>query len=43
VSPWILLGVIGVGTIVSASYIERNFIRLREELLALRKRVASWN
>jgi hypothetical protein len=43
VSPWIILGVIGVGTIVGASYIERNFIRIREACAALRKRVAAWN
>ena len=42
VSPWVILGVIGVGTIVAASYIERNFIRLREELSAMRKRIAAW-
>ena len=43
VSPWVLLGVIGVGTIVAASYIERNFIRIREEFSAMRKKIATWN
>ena len=43
VSPWVILGVIGVGTIVSASYIERNFIRIREEFSAMRKKIATWN
>jgi hypothetical protein len=43
VSPWIILGVIGVATIVAASYIERNFLRLREEFSALRKKVGAWN
>lgn len=42
VSPWVILGVIGVGTIVAASYIERNFIRLREEFSAMRKKIAAW-
>ena len=42
VSPWVILGVIGVGTIVSASYIERNFIRIREEFSAMRKKIATW-
>jgi hypothetical protein len=42
VSPWVILGVIGVGTIVGASYIERNFIRIREECSGLRKRLAAW-
>ena len=43
VSPWIILGVIGVATIVGASYIERNFLRLRDEFFALRKKVTAWN
>ncbi len=43
ISPWIILGGIGVGTIVGASYIERNFLRLREEFLVVRKKVASWS
>jgi len=43
VSPWVILGVIGVATIVAASYIERNFLRLREEFFALRKKVGAWN
>jgi hypothetical protein len=43
VSPWVVLGVIGVATIVAASYIERNFLRLREEFFALRKKVGAWN
>ena len=41
-SPWIVLGVIGVGTIVGASYLERNFGRMRESLFAARRRVSSW-
>jgi len=41
-SPWIVLGVIGVGTILGASYLERNFVRFREGLLVARKRVSSW-
>lgn len=43
VSPWILLGVIGVGTILGASYLERNFTRIRETLSSMRKQVAAWN
>lgn len=43
VSPWVILGVIGVGTIVAASYIERNFIRIREEFSAMRKKIATWS
>ena len=43
VNPWVILGVIGVATIVAASYIERNFLRLREEFFALRKKVGAWN
>jgi hypothetical protein len=43
VSPWVILGVIGVGTIVGASYIERNFIRIRETCSALRRRIAAWS
>lgn len=43
VSPWVILGVIGVATIVGASYIERNFLRLRDEIFVLRKKVASWH
>jgi hypothetical protein len=43
VSPWVILGVIGVGTIVGASYIERNFIRIRETCSALRRRITAWS
>lgn len=42
VSPSVILGVIGVGTIVGASYIERNFIRLREEFSVMRAKIATW-
>lgn len=41
-SPWILLGVIGVATIVGASYLERNFTKLREGMFLARKRVSGW-
>ena len=43
VSPWILLGTIGVGTILGASYLERNFVKLREVVTSARKQVAQWN
>jgi hypothetical protein len=43
VSPWILLGAIGVGTILGASYLERNFVKLREVVTSARKQVAQWN
>jgi hypothetical protein len=41
-SPWIILGVIGVATIVAASYLERNFTKLREGVFSARKRVSAW-
>ena len=41
-SPWIILGAIGIATIVGASYLERNFTDLREGLFSVRKRVAAW-
>ncbi len=43
VSPWILLGVIGVGTILGASYLERNFTKIRESFSTVRRQVAEWN
>lgn len=43
VSPWVVLGVIGVGTILGASYLERNFIRIRETFTSMRKHVADWS
>ena len=43
VSPWIILGAIGVGTIIGASYIERNFVRLRNVLASARKQVSQWS
>jgi hypothetical protein len=43
VSPWILLGVIGVGTILGASYLERNFTKIRENLVSARRQVADWS
>lgn len=42
VSLWVTLGVIGVGTILGGSYLERNYVRLREGLSSIRKEVASW-
>lgn len=43
VSPWIILGIIGVSTIVGASYLERNFVKLREAVASVRKHVAQWS
>jgi hypothetical protein len=43
VSPWILLGVIGVGTILGASYLERNFTKIRENLMSAKRQVADWS
>ncbi len=43
VSPWLVLGLIGVATILGASYIERNFVRIRERLSLMQKHVAEWN
>jgi hypothetical protein len=43
VSPWVLLGVIGVATILGASYLERNFVRIRESVYSMRRHVAAWN
>jgi hypothetical protein len=43
VSPWILLGVIGVGTILGASYLERNFTKIRDSFSTVRRQVAEWN
>ena len=42
-SPWIILGVIGVGTILGASYLEKNFMGLRAGLFAARKKVSTWH
>jgi hypothetical protein len=41
-SPWIILGVIGIATIVGASYLERNFTKLRDGVFSARKRVSAW-
>jgi hypothetical protein len=41
-SPWIILGVIGIVTIVGASYLERNFTKLRDGVFSARKRVSVW-
>lgn len=41
-SSWFTLGMVGVLTVVGASYLERNFILLRDGLQGARKRVAAW-
>lgn len=42
VSPWITMGLVGVATIVGASYFERNFVVVRDGLIQLRQRVRGW-
>jgi hypothetical protein len=42
VSPWITMGLVGVATIVAASYLERNFVLVRDGLLQVRQRVRGW-
>lgn len=42
VSAWIVMGVLGIVTIVGASYLERNFLLLRERLFAFRQRMQGW-
>lgn len=43
VSPWLILGIIGVTTILGASYLERNFVKIREAVSLMRRHVADWN
>lgn len=42
ISPWLTLGTIGVSTVLAASYLERNFVRLAEIATQSRARLASW-
>jgi hypothetical protein len=42
ISPWLMLGIVGVTTVVGASYLERNFLRFTDYISRARARVASW-
>lgn len=42
VSSWIVMGLLGVFTIVGASYLEKNFASLREHALGVRRRIGAW-
>ena len=42
-SPWVSLATIGVITVVSASYLERNYREVLARSVAFKKRVSTWN
>lgn len=42
ISPWLLLGLVGLTTVVGASYLERYYLRIVGSLRALRSHVKTW-
>jgi len=42
VSPWFFLGMVGLLTVLAASYVERHYLRLMTTVRTLRTRVKAW-
>jgi hypothetical protein len=42
VSPWFFLGMVGLLTVLGASYVERHYLRLMTTIRTLRTRVKAW-
>ena len=43
VSPWLLLGVVGLSTVIGASYLERHYIRFAAAVSSARAKVEGWS
>ena len=43
VSPWLSLGVVGLSTVIGASYLERHYIRFAAAVSSARAKVEGWS